>query len=178
MSAVPKDFDHSNLSSSNKDYLHEIKFDKELAKSPVTRPRRCTDIICCLLFTATVVCMFISTFVGYTVGEPWKLIAPIDGASNICGYTPGYEDYTKLYIGNIVEAAQPTEVLDVFDYGVCVKSCPKAASDVIECKPTSKVTTCQPTVAEAYTTTEILSYCTPNYDSMPESVKVNWDSLT
>ena len=101
MSAVPQDFDHKNLSGSNKDYLKEIKFDKNLAMSPIEKPRRCTDIICCLIFTTALVGMFVSSVIGYIGGNPWKLVAPIDGASNICGYTVGYEDYTKLYLGDI-----------------------------------------------------------------------------
>jgi len=31
MTAVPKDFDHTKLSGSNKDYLNDIKFDVNLA---------------------------------------------------------------------------------------------------------------------------------------------------
>lgn len=89
--------------------------------------------------------MFICTFYGYMNGEPWKLVAPIDGDSNICGYTAGYEDYSHLYIGQISTATNPTNIYNVFNYGVCVKECPKEKTDVIECKPTAKVAVCQPT---------------------------------
>ena len=93
MSSLPSDFDVSKLKGDNKDYINGIKFDKDLAQSPVEKPRRCTDIICCIIFSAVVVAMFICTFYGYMNGEPWKLIAPIDGDGNICGWTAGYEDY-------------------------------------------------------------------------------------
>lgn len=43
---------------------------------------------------------------------------------------------------------------------------------------TSTVTVCQPNAANQYATTEFLSYCLPVYDTLPEDVKTNWDSLT
>ena len=171
MSGVPKDFDHSKLSGSDKSYLKDIKFDQSLAMSPVEKPRRCTDIICCMIFTATVVGMMICTVYGYAEGAPWKLLAPIDGDGRICGYTSGVEDYTHLYIGNIDEAAQPSNVMDVFTYGVCVKECPSATNEVISCVPTKQVTSCQPAAGEAYITYDIFSYCAPEYDSLPASVQ-------
>jgi len=81
--------------------------------------------------------MFVASIYGYVVGEPWKLVAPIDGDKNICGWTPGYEDYTHLLIGNIDAAAQPSNVQNVFDFGICVKECPTTTTDTIECKTTT-----------------------------------------
>ena len=80
---------------------HRFKFDKELASSPLTRPRRCTDIFCCGVFILYLVLMLICTIAGKTVGNIEKFFAPIDGESHICGFDPGYEDYKWLYIGNI-----------------------------------------------------------------------------
>ena len=114
MSSLPADFDVSKLKGDNKAYLNGIKFDKDLAQSPVNKPRRCTDIVCCMIFSAAVVGMFICTIIGYSSGEPWKLVAPIDGESNICGYTPGYEDYQHLYIGKISTAGNPSNVYNIF----------------------------------------------------------------
>jgi len=176
MSAVPKDFDYGKLST--KEGLHDIKFPQELSQNPVNKPRRCTDLACLFIFTATLVGMFVASFYGYAVGAPWKLIAPIDGDGNICGYTPGYEDYTKLYVGEITEAAHPSAVFSFFSYGVCVKACPETKDAVVECKPTYEVPTCQPTPDEAYTTYELLGYCVPNYDSLPQDVQSNWDAVT
>ena len=144
MSSLPADFDVSKLKGDNKDYLKGIKFDKTLAQSPVEKPRRCTDIICCLIFSAVVVGMFICTFYGYINGEPWKLIAPIDGDGNICGWTAGYEDYSHLYIGDITTAADPSNIYNIFNYGVCAKECPHTKTAAVECKPTAKVQTCVP----------------------------------
>ncbi len=142
MSAIPEGFDHAKLSGSDKSYLNDIKFDKDIARSPVDKPRKCTDVLCCIIFAATVVGMFIFTFMGYINGAPWKLVAPIDGDNRICGYTPGLEDYTHLYIAKIDEAATPSNVHNVFEYGVCVKSCPTEKDAPIECVPTTEVTSC------------------------------------
>lgn len=158
--------------------MNDIKFDKEISANPVEKPRRCTDIICCFIFSATFVGMFICSFIGYIGGEPWKLIAPIDADGNICGYTTGYEDYTHLFIGKIDEAASPSDLFDVFDYGVCVKECPVTKTETVECVPTKEVTYCQPKSGEQYTSYELFSYCIPNYDSLPADVQENWDTFT
>uniref|UniRef100_A0A7S3I6Z9 Choline transporter-like protein n=1 Tax=Favella ehrenbergii TaxID=182087 RepID=A0A7S3I6Z9_9SPIT len=134
-------------------------------------------MICCILFLVVFVGMIVASIYGYIAGAPWKLIAPIDGDNRICGYTDGLEDYAKLYIADIDDAAQPSSAatFSVFDYGVCVKSCPETTTEAIECKTTSEVLTC--TKGSRYTTTEFLSYCLPNYDSLPSAVQANWESL-
>ena len=48
--------------------------------------------------------MFFLSFLGYTIGDPGKLIAPIDGNDKICGFDEGYEEYGHLYIDDITEA--------------------------------------------------------------------------
>ena len=68
MSSVPDDFDYKNLSGKDKDYLNNIKFDKDLAKSPVDKPRKCTDLLCCIIFNVAFVGMFVAAVHGYMVG--------------------------------------------------------------------------------------------------------------
>ena len=112
--------------------------------------------------------MIVASIYGYVAGAPWKLIAPIDGGNNICGYTPGYEDYSHLMFGDIDHAA--VNPLSIFDYGICVKECPTTVDEVIDCKiPTdSPVANC--TEGSRYTTYDFLSYCLPVYDSLPSNV--------
>ena len=100
---------------------HNFKFDKELASSPLTRTRRCTDIFWCGFFILFLVIMLINTIAGLIVGNVTKFFAPIDGESNICGFTPGFEDYQWLYIGNITDAFNTTQNESYYDYGVCIK---------------------------------------------------------
>lgn len=137
---------------------------KDIARTPTEKSRRCTDMLCCIIFAAFLVGMIWATIYGYVNGNPGKLIAPIDGDKMICGYSPGYEDYPKLYIGDIVEAAGDSG--NVFQYGVCVTDCPETADDSVDCIPTDLVTTCT-SPGEGYGTTEILNYCRPIYDTLP-----------
>ena len=144
MTSIPADFDRNQLADRN--WKGDgITINKDIARKPTEKNRRCTDILCCIIFLAFLVGMLTAAIYGYVNGDPWKLIAPIDGDKNICGFTPGYGEYPKLYIGSIVKAAQNPN--DVFAYGVCVKSCPESNTDDVECKPTSEVKVCNPGTA-------------------------------
>ena len=97
MSSVPSDFDRAQLKD-RKWKGEGITMNESIARSPTEKNRRCTDILCCILFLAFVGGMFAATINGYVQGNPGKLFAPIDGDNKICGYTDGYEDYQKLKI--------------------------------------------------------------------------------
>jgi choline transporter-like protein 2/4/5 len=105
--------------------------------SPVEKPRKCTDMLCCIIFGVAFIGMFVASFYGYSAGAPWKLIAPIDGDGRICGYynQNGIDmtEYKHLYIGNVHEALSPLGIasLSIFDYGVCVKECPKEKTEAV-----------------------------------------------
>ena len=110
------------------------------------------------------------TIYGFSYGQPNKMMAPIDGDSNICGVTPGYEDYPDLFIGDINQAEK--NIQEVFEYGTCVKSCPetKKASKEIQCKPTAKITSCTMSDANSYASYSIMRYCVPDYDTLDSSI--------
>ena len=120
------------------------------------------------LFLAFLVGMLAAAIYGYVNGDPYKLIAPIDGAGNICGFDPGYVEYPKLYIANIIKAAENPH--EVFNWGVCVKECPESNTDDVECMttPPNLVTVCNPGQALQYGTKDIVNYCYPVYDSLPQ----------
>jgi len=139
MSSIPQDFDSAKLKD-RKWKGEDITMNKDIARSPTNKPRKCTDMLCCIIFSVFLLGMLISAIYGYAEGNPGKLIAPINGDSLICGYSPGQEDYPKLYIDNIVDAIEDTS--KVFTYGVCVKECPDNADSVIDCVPTTKNTAC------------------------------------
>ena len=173
MSSIPDSFDRSQLKD-RKWKGDGIEINKDIARIPTEKNRRCTDILCCFVFFAFLVGMGAATIYGYIYGNPDKLIAPIDGSGNICGYTDGFEDYPKLYIDDIVTAVNdPT---NVFSYGVCVKSCPSSSSDPIDCKTTTQITDCTPEAGQEYSTTEVFDYCVPDYDSLPQAAKDNWET--
>jgi len=78
-------------------------------------------------------------------------------------------------IGNIDAAALPSNVKNIFDFGICVKECPLEAVFGVECRTTNEVTACRS--GSNYATYEFLSYCLPLFDSLPADVQSNWDAV-
>ena len=89
MTSIPDDFDRSQLKD-RKWTGDGISMNKEIARIPTEKHRRCTDILCCFIFLAFLGGMGAATIYGYINGNPSKLVAPIDGAGDICGYSPGF----------------------------------------------------------------------------------------
>jgi hypothetical protein len=88
--------------------------------------------------------MLYLTFLGYKGGEINKLLAPVDGDYNLCGWhnnTDGHvynnTEYPKLMITDW-SGLTPA---DLFESSVCVKECPRAAALVPEFQPTDNVPT-------------------------------------
>ena len=102
MSSLPAGFDVNKLKDRN--YKGEdFNVKPELGQGPFNE-RRCTDVLCCIIFMVFLTGMGFCTSYGYAEGNPLKLVAPIDGDENICGVTPGYEDYQYLFIGDLHHA--------------------------------------------------------------------------
>ena len=174
MSSVPAGFDVKRLKDRN--YKgDDFNIRTDLMKDPFNN-RRCTDIFCCLIFVVFLGGMGALTYYGYAHGDPNKLVSPIDGDGKICGWSEGYEDYPYLFIADITEAAGPTT--NIFEYGVCVKECPKTRDDPVECKPTKEVKSCSLDDDDRYGATYALEYCVPIYDTMSENVQKMWTTLS
>jgi len=47
--------------------------------------RECTDVLCCLLFSMTMIAVLVMGVYGYVNGNVLKLIGPLDGVKNFCG---------------------------------------------------------------------------------------------
>lgn len=89
--------------------------------------RRCTDLLCCLIFTVFLVAMFVVGIVGFAHGEPDLLIYPYDSDGNQCG-RPDHDasDYRYIYYA----AADPTNgVSNYTKYRICLKHCPDGEDD-------------------------------------------------
>lgn len=100
------------------------------------KERRCTDLLCALLFVFTCLAMFFSTIYSYMEGEPSKYMAPIDRDGNMCGFSNETVGYDYLYIADIKSAsASPTKM---FAYAVCVKECPRGKDLNTTCAPESQ----------------------------------------
>ncbi|RDD45474.1 Choline transporter-like protein 2 [Trichoplax sp. H2] len=100
-------------------------------KGPIAN-RGCTDIICCLLFTAYVLGLFVLGVFAFINGNPSRLIYPTDSYGNLCG-SGNMADKPYLLFFNIMEC---TKASGVFQFQcptqqICVKSCPTTNMDGI-----------------------------------------------
>ncbi|XP_069121444.1 choline transporter-like protein 2 [Argopecten irradians] len=93
-------------------------------KGPL-KNRSCTDIICCLLFLFFLTGMVVCSILGFTRGNPYKLIYPTDSSGNICGLDSKAGKPYLMYFdvlqcakmgANAIVAGCPTPQ-------VCVSSC-------------------------------------------------------
>jgi len=104
-------------------------------------PRNCLMLI---VFLGVLGAMVGLTFYSYKHGNVKRLLAPVDGALQICGYAPEYEGYDKLYLTDLDQA----DLAGLFKYGVCVKSCPQSTTKIV-CQPTTEVPNCQAAAVES-----------------------------
>lgn len=179
MSSVPAGFDINKLKDRN--YKgDDFNVKASLGEGPFNE-RRCTDVFMCIFFCIFLGGMGFCTAYGYANGDPNKLIAPIDGDGNICGVTPGYEDYGYLFIGNIDTLAHNLGGgTSTFHYGICVEGCPATSDDsetALSCKTTTRVTSCNMTETNAYAAYSVMGYCMPEYDTLSSEVQEHWDEM-
>lgn len=106
----------------------------ELANGPVEN-RRCTDILCCLIFIAFIIAWVVCGFYGFSNGNPYLLTYPFDCDDNQCGLSgTDTEDYPYLYY--------PFPIPGTLSIRFCVKSCPDNHTDVPDCYPVLGLTSC------------------------------------
>lgn len=106
------------------------------------RDRECTDVCFLAVFIAFLGSMIYLTFLGYSAGELPKLLAPVDGDFNLCGWKNATEgnvynnmDYPKLLITDWSDPSLGAMFLS----SVCVKECPKTAKLTVDFVPTQQV---------------------------------------
>lgn len=105
-------------------------------KGPI-KNRSCTDIICCLLFLIFFTGMIICTIIGYTRGDPYKLILPTDTKGQICGYDAAVKDKPYLMYFDISTCAQMGAAVVVSGCptpAVCQAACPTGYYVYLETK--------------------------------------------
>jgi len=96
--------------------------DNKEVKGPVDNvDRKCTDIICFILFIACFAFMLILAIMGFANGNPVALTAVFDASGkccgNVCDRFPEMEDYSYLFFP-VPSSGYLT------DYNVCVEECP------------------------------------------------------
>ena len=124
--------------------------------------RRCTDVICVILFWAFFALYVCTCYVSYRDGQPDKLLRPVNGDGQLCG-VGDLEDYPNLYY--IIRKS------DASPKAVCITKCPKELADTFKCHGTSKVTPADckdPSFYVAYGTFRVLNrFCLPNPEKLP-----------
>jgi hypothetical protein len=87
--------------------------------------RKCTDIMCLILFLAMLGGKGFFFYYGYSGGDLNKVLCGNDGAGDICG-VGDYVDYPYVYFSNYSTNAS-TQLLDedeIFKTAICVSDCP------------------------------------------------------
>ena len=147
--------------------------DKEKYAKGINMDRKPADILMLIIFIAFIVAMGFCTSYGHKHGQIDKLLAPLDGDNNFCGITKGYEKYDKLFITDF----SFSELSDIFDSAVCVKTCPTKTTTKIDGKTTTKVTDINTStiIGNLYNTVDFMNYCLPaSTDDLPSSFKTGY----
>jgi hypothetical protein len=106
---------------------------EELANGPLAQ-RKCTDVLCCLLFVVFMGGMI--GIAGYAIskGNPNLIGRGYDSDGKMCGVDAGYEDYPYLYF--------PIPFPGYLTTTVCLKTCPTSltasALTSLDCHKTGK----------------------------------------
>ena len=113
----------------------DYTIDTAIENGPLTN-RRCTDILCLLIF------LIATGFAGYVLvyavenGDPELILAPMDSDGKFCGRTNGsdstYEDYPYVFYADIDASLW-------YPWAVCVKKCPKEDDESFECHGTENI---------------------------------------
>lgn len=91
--------------------------DESLVKGPL-KERKCTDVLCLIMFLVYLCFMWWMVAVGYAEGQPEYYRAPIQADSQVCGFG-AVQDYPKLYVPDLKSALQMP--INYFEYSVCVR---------------------------------------------------------
>jgi hypothetical protein len=163
MSSLPQDFNYDSLKDRNYKAT-DFNVNKDLAKGPMQN-RKCTDMCCCLIFLVFIGAMITMTGYGAKYGQVEAILAPVDGDSRICGFSPEVKDHPYLYLANLSSAMANPSLM--FNVGSCVKECPTKKGSTIECIDTKKTSGFGGCASKPiYGTTKIpkLKYCIPDTD--------------
>lgn len=98
-------------------------------KGPIEK-RGCTDVICCIIITAYMIGMVIIGIIGYTQGDPKRLLYPTDSDGKVCGID--IPDKSYLHFFDLTKCLTKG-ASDPFTYVRQGLSCPTPQVCVAEC---------------------------------------------
>jgi solute carrier family 44 (choline transporter-like protein), member 2/4/5 len=130
---MSKQDDKSNNKHLDPNYKGE-ELPDELENGPIEN-RKCTDVLCCLIFIGFIIAWLVCGFYGFANGNPALLTYPYDCYGNQCGRpsTAG-ANYPYLYY--------PFPIPQMIDYRVCVKNCPVSTDNTTLCLSSSGPKNC------------------------------------
>lgn len=99
-----------------------------------TQNRKCTDVICALIFIIFTGASIYAAFYGFSNGDLSNIVPPYDSAGNRCGVN-ATAGFNYVYFNS----TKPTSWVDVT---ACVKECPKYSNSTIDCYTNANVTNC------------------------------------
>jgi len=133
-----------------------------------TQDRKCTDIICALLFIIFTGASIYAAFYGFSNGDLTNIIPPYDSSGNKCGVN-ATEGFNFLYFNS-------TSPLSWVDSTSCVKACPTDSTSTIDCFVNTQVTTCADlTVEPSYNFGN--RFCWPKNSTMERETRDKFATL-
>lgn len=149
----------------------DYNIDTAIEKGPLGN-RKCTDMLCVLIFLA---CTGGMGYIGYYAvsnGDPDIIIAPYDSTGAFCGKTEGYENYPYLWFQNL-----DTPVW--MAYTVCVSECPMSTNPTSDCKlsDNSIVKSCEPEPQPYDSKLFLDRWCMPVYSTLPEEIQSEYNNV-
>ena len=128
-------------------------------KDGPVKERRVTDFLCLILFLVFLGAMMACTLYGFKKGDVARYVSPLDRDGKFCGSDKEFQSYPKLYLTSLF--GSPSQI---FNSGVCVKSCPDSKTATIDCGANSvdKAYCAQTSVSsKIYKTRSVMGYCMP-----------------
>jgi len=131
--------------------------------------RKCTDIICCILFIVFIFAMLGVSGYALTTGDPYNIITPFDSDGNKCGAKgTDFEDYKYKHFTNLLVNNGGEDLY----YSVCVSECPAKGEDYNDkCKTNNDITSCN-FMTVMYDTELSFGYCMPTQEDSAEAFKM------
>ena len=113
---------------SDNDVDSKPKYNNPSKHGPISN-RSCTDLLCCLIFTFSLIVFLVIGLFAWLNGNPELLVKPVDSDGNLCGHG-AYADRPYLLFFDITQCANPTAALNFQcpTTQICVSSCPNAIS--------------------------------------------------
>lgn len=113
--------------------MTEFENENDVLEGPL-KTRKCTDVLCFLVFAAFWVFIFVIAFIGFSKGNLNQIAQPYDSDGFPCGQGDRL-DYHFLFINDPFSVKYNENM-------VCVKSCPTGEKQQVECIPNTDIKKC------------------------------------